>query len=103
MNKARTFSMVMIETVFLTMVGAPVGLFISWICITYFGNVGIDLSAFAQGLNQYGIGTVVYPTLSWPYYVNIMLMIAVAALFSALYPAWRTLKLKPVQAIRKFN
>ncbi|WP_234567623.1 ABC transporter permease [Rhodohalobacter sp. 614A] len=103
MNKARTFSMVMIETVFLTMVGAPVGLFISWLCITYFGNVGIDLSAFAQGLNQYGIGTVVYPSLSWPYYVNIMLMIAVAALFSALYPAWRTLKLKPVQAIRKFN
>ena len=103
MNKARTFSMVMVETVFLTMVGAPAGLLLSWICITYFGNVGIDLSAFAQGLNQYGIGTVVYPTLTWSYYLNIMLMIAAAALFSALYPAWRTLKLKPVQAIRKFN
>lgn len=103
MNKSRTFSMVMIETVFLTMVGAPGGLLLGWIFITYFGNVGIDLSAFAQGLNQYGLGTVVYPALSWPYYVNIMLMIAVAALLSALYPAWRTLKLKPVQAIRKFN
>lgn len=103
MNKARTFSMVMIETIFLTMVGAPAGLLLSWICITWFGNVGIDLSAFAQGLNQFGINTVIYPALSWPYYVNIMLMIAVAALFSALYPSWRTLKLKPVQAIRKFN
>ncbi|MDX1641740.1 MAG: FtsX-like permease family protein, partial [Balneolaceae bacterium] len=103
MNKLRTFSMVMVETVFLTMVGAPGGLLLSWICITYFGNVGIDLSALAEGLNEYGIGTVVYPELTWPYYLNIMLMIAVAALFSALYPAWRTLKLKPVQAIRKFN
>ncbi|MCG2589575.1 ABC transporter permease [Rhodohalobacter sulfatireducens] len=103
MNKSRTFSMVMIETVFLTMVGAPGGLLLSWLCITYFGNVGIDLSAFAQGLNQYGIGTVVYPSLTWSYYLNIMLMIALAALLSALYPAWRTLKLKPVQAIRKFN
>jgi len=103
MNKSRTFSMVMIETVFLTMVGAPGGLLLSWLCIAYFGNVGIDLSAFAQGLNQYGIGTVVYPSLSWSYYLNIMLMIALAALLSALYPAWRTLKLKPVQAIRKFN
>lgn len=103
MNKARTFSMVMIETVFLTMAGAPGGLLLGWIFITYFGNVGIDLSAFAQGLNEYGLGTVVYPALSWPYYLNIMLMIAVAALLSALYPAWRTLKLKPVQAIRKFN
>lgn len=103
MNKTRTFSMVMVETVFLTMVGAPVGVFLSWISITYFGNVGIDLSSFAQGLNEYGIGTIIYPALSWPYYVNIMLMIAVAALISAIYPAWRTLKLKPVQAIRKFN
>ncbi len=103
MNKLRTFSMVMVETVFLTMVGAPGGLLLSWLCITYFGHVGIDLSALAEGLNEYGIGTVVYPELTWPYYLNIMLMIAVAALFSALYPAWRTLKLKPVQAIRKFN
>lgn len=103
MNKERTFSMVMVETVFLTMVGAPVGLLLSWICIAYFGNVGINLSAFAQGLNQYGMGTVVYPSLTWPYYVNIMLMIAAASLLSALYPAWRTLKLKPVEAIRKFN
>lgn len=103
MSKERTFSMVMVETVFLTMVGAPVGLLLSWICIAYFGNVGINLSAFAQGLNQYGMGTVVYPSLTWPYYVNIMLMIAAASLLSALYPAWRTLKLKPVEAIRKFN
>lgn len=103
MNKSRTFSMVMIETVFLTMVGAPGGVLLGWIFITYFGNVGIDLSAFAQGLNQYGLGTVVYPSLTWPYYLNIMLMIALAALLSALYPAWRTLKLKPVEAIRKFN
>jgi ABC-type lipoprotein release transport system permease subunit len=103
MNKSRTFSMVMIETVFLTMVGAPGGLLLGWIFITYFGSTGIDLSAFAQGLNQYGIGTVVYPSLTWPYYVNIMLMIAAASLLSALYPAWRTLKLKPVEAIRKFN
>lgn len=103
MNKSRTFSMVMIETVFLTMVGAPAGLFLSWLCIYYFGGVGIDLSSVAEGLNAYGIGTVIYPTLSWSYYLNITLMIGLAALVSALYPAWRTLKLKPVQAIRKFN
>lgn len=103
MNKSRTFSMIMIETVFLTLVGSPAGLLLSWLSITYFGNTGIDLSAFAEGLNQYGLGTVIYPSLSWPYYLNIMVMIAAAALLSALYPAWRTLKLKPVEAIRKFN
>lgn len=103
MNKIRTFSMVMYETIFLTMIGSPAGLLLGWISITYFGDTGIDLSTFAEGLNSYGFGTVIYPSLSGQYYLNIMLMIAAAALLSALYPAWKTLQLNPVEAIRKFN
>jgi ABC-type antimicrobial peptide transport system permease subunit len=84
-------------------VGAPAGLFLGWITISYFGGTGIDLSAFSEGLSGWGFGTVIRPSLSGPYYLNIMLLVAVAALLSALYPAWKTLKLKPVEAIRKFN
>lgn len=103
MNKLRTFSMVMLETLFLTLVGAPAGLFLGWITISYFGGTGIDLSAFSEGLSGWGFGTVIHPSLSGSYYLNIMLLVAVAALLSALYPAWKTLELKPVEAIRKFN
>jgi ABC-type lipoprotein release transport system permease subunit len=101
MNKARLFTMILCETFFLTMVGTPIGLFLSWLTVQIFGNIGIDLSAFSQGLNAYGLDTVIYPELSAAYYLNITLLIAGAALFSALYPAWKTLKLKPVEAIRK--
>lgn len=103
MNKGRTFSMIMIETFFLTMVGTPVGLLLSWLSIEYFSRYGIDLSAFSEGLSEYGMSTIIYPELSLVYYANITMLIAGAALISAIYPALRTLRLNPVQAIRKFN
>lgn len=101
MNRTRLFTMILCETFFLTMAGTPIGLFLSWVTVQLFGNYGIDLSAFSQGLNAYGLDTVIYPQLSSTYYLNITLLIAGAALLSALYPAWKTLKLKPVEAIRK--
>ncbi|NGP89457.1 ABC transporter permease [Fodinibius halophilus] len=101
MNKRRLFGMVLSETFFLTMVGTPLGLLFSWITVSILGTTGIDLSAFAQGLNAYGMETVIYPKLNASYYWHITLLISVAAILSALYPAWKTLKLKPVEAIRK--
>jgi len=103
MNKSRVFSMVLYETIFLTMVGTPAGLFLSWLTISYYNSTGIDLGAFAEGMNAYGLRTVIYPSLPPIYYLNITLLIAVAALLSAMYPAWKTLQLNPVEAIRKMN
>lgn len=103
MSKPRVFSMIVWETLFLTMVGTPVGLLLSWMTISYFEDVGLNLAAFAEAMSSYGFGTVIYPSLPPLYYLNIALLIAVAALLSALYPAWKTLQLNPVEAIRKFN
>lgn len=101
MNQPRLFLMILSETFFLTIVGAPLGVLLSWGTISLFADRGISLSAFAEGLNAYGMGTVIYPEIGAAYYLNIMLMIAVAAILSSLYPAWKTLKLKPVEAIHK--
>ncbi|SMO45853.1 ABC transporter permease [Gracilimonas mengyeensis] len=100
-NRLRTFSMVMLETLFLTMVGVPFGMLLSWATIQWVSNVGIDLSAFAQGLEEYGMSTVVYPQLPEGYFLNIGLLMLVATLLAAVYPSIKALKLNPVQAIRK--
>lgn len=100
-NKPRTFSMIMFETLFLTLVGVPAGLFLSWATIAWLGTVGIDLSAFSQGLEMYGISSMVHPELSPAYYGNIALLMLFATLLAAIYPSIKALKLNPVQAIRK--
>lgn len=100
-NKVRTFVMVMFETLFLTLVGVPVGMGLSWLTLTWVGNVGIDLSAFAQGLEEFGMSTMIYPELPEGYYLNIGLLMFVFTLLAAIYPSIKALKLNPVQAIRK--
>lgn len=101
LNKIRTFSMVMFETLFLTLIGVPVGMGLSWLTLTWVGNVGIDLSAFAQGLEEYGMSTMIYPELPDSYYLNIGLLMFAFTLMAAVYPSIKALKLNPVQAIRK--
>lgn len=100
-NKRRTFSMIFWETLFLTMIATPLGMLLSWLTIRVFARVGIDLGAFAEGLAEYGLSTVIYPELEAIYYLNIALLMIAATLISSVYPAWKALKLNPVQAIRK--
>lgn len=101
MGKARIFWMVVLETLFLTLVGAPGGLLLGFGTNTFFGSAGINLSAFSEGLSSYGYATMVYPELGASYYINITLFMALAAVLAAIYPSYKALQLRPVEAIRK--
>lgn len=100
-NKSRTFTMIMFETVFLATFGAPIGLFLAWFGISIMADTGVDVSAFAQGFEMYGMGTVIYPELETQYYFYVSLLILATTLIASIFPALKALKLKPVEAIRK--
>lgn len=101
MSKIRLFGMIMIETFFLTCTGLPVGLLLSWLSIQISANYGIDLSVMAEGFAAMGYGTIIHPTLSLREYLSISVMVFIAAILSAIYPALKALQLKPAEAIRK--
>lgn len=99
MSKPRIFWMIILETVFLSLTGGVVGIAVSaWLVYTT-GASGIDLSMFAQGLESFGLSSMIYPSLDPRFYVTLAIMVIIAAMLSALYPAIKALKLKPVEAI----
>jgi len=101
MNRFRIFMMIMLETFFLSLIASPIGVLFAYFTITYFGKVGIDLSAFARGLEAYGMSPIIYTQLPAYSYFEIVLMAFVSAILAAIYPSIKAIKLDPVNAIRK--
>ncbi len=101
MNKIRLFFMIVLETVFLACIGAPFGLFIGWLTVKYFAKNGFDLSAFADGLKQFNIESIIYPSIEPTLFFQLSLGVIITAILASIYPALRAIRLRPVEAIRK--
>jgi len=100
LNKKKLFIVIMLETIFLSLVGAIVGELISMLLIRYFGVVGIDLSSMQQGLESVGYSAITYPTLEFIRYIQITIMVIITGILASIYPALKALKLNPAEAIR---
>ena len=100
MNKGRIFSMIIFETMAIALAGGPMGIALAWITITYFQSAGLDLSIYAQGLEEFGMNSTVYPRLETKYYWSLALMTMVMAAFASMYPACKALKMDPAEAIK---
>jgi putative ABC transport system permease protein len=101
MNKVRVFLMVVIETIYLSTVGAPIGLLLGWLTIRYFRDVGVDLSSYSEGLESFGYSSVLYPYVESNSYFIVTVGVIITAIIGALYPAWKAVKLNPVEALHK--
>ena len=101
MNKSRIFTMIVLETIMLALVGGPTGLLLGLAIVKHFHHYGFDLSDYAKGLDKFGYDTTVYPDLAPQYYFYLAAGVVVTAIIGAIYPAIKAIKLKPVAAINK--
>jgi ABC-type lipoprotein release transport system permease subunit len=97
----RLVALVMLESLLLTLWGTALGLAIGWGLVLWVGEVGLDLSRFSEGLRQFGVGTTIYPRLEWEDAVSPALLAATTAFIAALWPAWKTARLRPAEALRR--
>lgn len=100
MTKKRVFIMIMLETIFLALVGAILGEILSMLLINYFNKSGIDLSFVGEGMESVGYAAITYPMLEGYRYIQITVLVIVTGILASVYPAWKALKLHPAEAIR---
>jgi ABC-type antimicrobial peptide transport system permease subunit len=100
MNKTKLFSMVVIETIFLSLISGPLGLFVAYLCVEYFKVNGMDFSSVAAGLEDVGYSTIVYFDMDPEFYFGTLVMVVTTAILSSIYPAYKALQLNPVESIR---
>ena len=100
MNKKKVFSMIMLESVFLSLTGAVIGMIISYILVRITGNTGINLAQAAEGFEALGYSAIVYPKISAGFFGIVTILVIITGILSSIYPAMKALKLNPVEALR---
>jgi putative ABC transport system permease protein len=100
MNRRRVFGMIMLETIFLTLVGAVAGMLSGWVIVEILGKTGIHFSTWGEGFEAIGFAATVYPVIKPGFFLIITLMVIITAIISSVWPARKALKLIPVEALR---
>ena len=100
MKKLKVFIMILIETICLLFTGTLLGIIISVVLINYLSTRGINLAAFASGLEDVGFSAIVYPLMTFNDYVSVTILVVCAGVLASIVPARRALRLNPATAIR---
>ncbi|ACH66247.1 efflux ABC transporter, permease protein [Aliivibrio fischeri MJ11] len=99
MKKDRIRYLIILESGFLGLLGGGIGVLLSMLCIAVFNHTGIPLESMAQGLNAFGIDSILYPSISWHQYAVVFIMVFFVSVCAGLYPAHQIIKKNPVQAM----
>jgi ABC-type lipoprotein release transport system permease subunit len=100
MSKFRVFWMLMLETVLLTLTGGFLGIVLGLLVTLATKKHGIDLSFYAEGLEDMGYSSLVFPVIVPTMIVVIGLLVLFTGIVASIYPARKALKYKPAEAIR---
>ncbi|MFP4664484.1 MAG: ABC transporter permease [Bacteroidales bacterium] len=99
MNEGKIRIMIVWETLFLTAIGSITGLLLNQVLVAWLGKAGINLAAFSEGMEAYGFGSVIYPSINGMFYFQIVALVIITALVASIFPIIRASKMKPAEIL----
>lgn len=93
---------VLIESALLLALGMTAGNAAALAAVAALSENGIDLSAFAAGVEYAGMPRVIYPAFDWNSAAQANLTVWVLGLLVSLYPAIKAARITPVAAMTRF-
>ncbi len=101
-NRLRLFTLILLETIFLTLAGTPIGILAAWLIINYYNKKGLNLSGLGEEMmSSFGFGMIIYPEFPIDKLAGVLIIVIATAIISCLFPALRALMLQPVVALRR--
>ena len=101
LSRVRLMALIALESAVLTLAGTAIGLGLGFALVAWLGERGIDLSAFSDALERYGIGTRVFLRAGWDDAVTPLLLALVTGLVAAVWPGVRAIRMRPAEALRR--
>ena len=103
MSRKKIFGMIVLETTYLSLSGASIGMFIGWVVIFITGKTGLHFESVGEGFEAIGWSSSVYPSITPDYFFGISLMVVVVSILSSIAPAIKALRLRPIEALKSDN
>ena len=91
---------IVIESLMLLALGLAVGTVLAWAAVQPIKD-GIDISIVDEGLDMWGMSSVLYPELLLSDVILANVVVLVLGFLASLSPAWRAAHYEPVEAITK--
>lgn len=100
MNYRHIRLQISMEALFVGLAGYIAGALLGYAALLYLGHSGLNMSRFAEGMQSFGMDTVLYAHMEVSYFTNTFYAIISASLLSVVLPLRKIKTLNPVEVIK---